>query len=149
MPANFRESSSANIASHIAAPRRRRVISTAISFLLLTAALLFFLAVIVSSAQLVGLERRVTRGGRDSIDHAPNSHDDLANAVAGAADLVANSAGANPPRFGSYASGYIKVFDDQPTNIANPQSAPCTLVFPKTTAVDERHFKIIRSLRIW
>jgi hypothetical protein len=36
------------------------------------------------SAQLVGLERRVARGGRDSIDHAPGGHDDVANAVAGA-----------------------------------------------------------------
>ena len=34
-------------------------------------------------AQLVGLERRTSRGGRDSIDHAPGSHDDLANAAAG------------------------------------------------------------------
>jgi len=34
--------------------------------------------------ELVGLERRTARGGRDSIDHAPGSHDDLANAVAGA-----------------------------------------------------------------
>lgn len=34
--------------------------------------------------QLVGLERRVARGGRDSIDHAPGSHDDVANAAAGA-----------------------------------------------------------------
>ena len=35
------------------------------------------------SAQLAGLERRTARSGRDSIDHAPNAHDDLANAVAG------------------------------------------------------------------
>jgi hypothetical protein len=34
-------------------------------------------------AQLCGLERRTSRGGRDSIDHAPGSHDDVANAVAG------------------------------------------------------------------
>jgi len=34
--------------------------------------------------QLVGLERHTARGGRDSIDHAPGGHDDLANAVAGA-----------------------------------------------------------------
>jgi len=33
--------------------------------------------------QLVGLERRTARGGRDSIDHAPGAHDDLANAVPG------------------------------------------------------------------
>jgi hypothetical protein len=36
------------------------------------------------SAQLCGLERRTARGGRDSIDHAPGAHDDVANAVAGA-----------------------------------------------------------------
>jgi hypothetical protein len=35
-------------------------------------------------AQLNGLERRTARGGRDSIDHSPGAHDDLANAVAGA-----------------------------------------------------------------
>jgi hypothetical protein len=29
------------------------------------------------------LERRTVRGGRDSIDHAPGSHDDVVNAVAG------------------------------------------------------------------
>jgi hypothetical protein len=34
--------------------------------------------------QLVGLERRTARGGRDSIDHGPGAHDDIANAVAGA-----------------------------------------------------------------
>jgi hypothetical protein len=34
-------------------------------------------------AQLCGLERRTTRGtGRDVVDHAPNSHDDLINAAA-------------------------------------------------------------------
>jgi hypothetical protein len=38
--------------------------------------------------QLVGLERRTTRAGRDSIDHAPGGHDDLANAVAGAFDVI-------------------------------------------------------------
>jgi hypothetical protein len=35
-------------------------------------------------AQLLGLERRVARGGKDSIDHAPNGHDDVINAAAGA-----------------------------------------------------------------
>jgi len=34
--------------------------------------------------QLTQLERRTTRGGRDSIDHCPGAHDDLANAAAGA-----------------------------------------------------------------
>ncbi len=40
-------------------------------------------------AQLVGLERRTARGGRDSIDHAPGAHDDLANASAGVLVLAA------------------------------------------------------------
>jgi hypothetical protein len=34
--------------------------------------------------QLVGLERRTARGGKDSIDHPPGAHDDIANSVAGA-----------------------------------------------------------------
>ena len=34
--------------------------------------------------QLISLERRTSRGGKDSIDHAPGAHDDIANAVAGA-----------------------------------------------------------------
>jgi len=34
--------------------------------------------------QLTQLERRTARGGKDSIDHTPGAHDDLANAVAGA-----------------------------------------------------------------
>jgi hypothetical protein len=40
--------------------------------------------------QLVSLERRTARGGRDSIDHAPGAHDDVANAVAGAIWLAAS-----------------------------------------------------------
>ena len=35
-------------------------------------------------AQLAGLERRTSRAGRDTIDHAHGAHDDVANAVAGA-----------------------------------------------------------------
>lgn len=36
------------------------------------------------TAELCGLERRTARSGKDSIDHAPGGHDDLANAVCGA-----------------------------------------------------------------
>ena len=39
-------------------------------------------------AQLCSLERRVTRAGKDSIDHGPGGHDDVANAVAGALTLA-------------------------------------------------------------
>jgi hypothetical protein len=47
-------------------------------------------------SQLCGLERRVSRAGKDSIDHGPGGHDDLANAVAGCADLVASRRGPMP-----------------------------------------------------
>jgi hypothetical protein len=40
-------------------------------------------------AQLLGLERKTARGGRDSIDHGPGAHDDLANSVAGALVMAA------------------------------------------------------------
>ena len=39
-------------------------------------------------AQLVGLERRTARGGRDTIDHAPGAHDDVSNACAGAVTMI-------------------------------------------------------------
>ncbi len=45
-------------------------------------------------SQLCGLERRTARGGRDSIDHPPNSHDDICNSVCGAL-LLASTAEAN------------------------------------------------------
>ena len=38
--------------------------------------------------QLVCLERRTARGGRDSVDHPRGTHDDLANAAAGAVWLA-------------------------------------------------------------
>lgn len=37
----------------------------------------------VLATQLIMLERRTARGGRESIDHAPGGHDDLANSAAG------------------------------------------------------------------
>jgi hypothetical protein len=40
------------------------------------------------ASQLCGLERRTARGGRDSIDHGPGAHDDIANAALGALLLV-------------------------------------------------------------
>jgi len=49
------------------------------------------------SSQLCGLERRTARGGRDSIDHAPGGHDDVANAAAGA--LLMASGGRNSTQY--------------------------------------------------
>jgi hypothetical protein len=42
-------------------------------------------------AQLVSLERTVSRGGKDTISHPVGGHDDLANAVAGAASIADKS----------------------------------------------------------
>ena len=39
-------------------------------------------------AQLVGLERRTARSGKDSIDHPPGGHDDRINAIAGSLVLA-------------------------------------------------------------
>jgi hypothetical protein len=56
-------------------------------------------------SQLCSLERRTARGGRDSIDHAPGAHDDVANAVAG---LAATSGGKyRYPRDMNWVSGPI------------------------------------------
>jgi hypothetical protein len=48
-------------------------------------------------SQLHGLERRTARGGKDSIDHGPGAHDDVANACAGA--IVLASAYVRPLNF--------------------------------------------------
>jgi hypothetical protein len=54
-------------------------------------------------AQLCGLERRVSRLGKDSIDHAPGAHDDLVNAAAGC--LVLACGGGSDVLFGRGALG--------------------------------------------
>jgi hypothetical protein len=46
------------------------------------------------TSQLCGLERRTARSGKDSIDHGPGGHDDIANSVAGALLMVRT---ARPP----------------------------------------------------
>ena len=40
------------------------------------------------ASQLAGLERRTARSGKDSIDHPPGGHDDVANVVAGVLLIV-------------------------------------------------------------
>jgi hypothetical protein len=63
--------------------------------------------------QLCSLERRTTRGGRDTVDHGPGGHDDLANAVAGALCYVPAAARMDGPR------GYV---DHQGVASYNPFS---------------------------
>jgi hypothetical protein len=55
--------------------------------------------------QLLSLERRTARGGRDSIDHPPGGHDDLVNAAAGAlVYLLSERHRAPVAQFGVYGS---------------------------------------------
>jgi hypothetical protein len=56
-------------------------------------------------AQLLGLERRTSRSGKDSIDHGPHGSDDLANAAAGALGLVL--------AFGSYPLFPVEEGDEE------------------------------------
>ena len=53
--------------------------------------------------QIVGLERRTSADGRDTISHPDRGHDDVANAVAGAAALS---------KFGGYDTSLRWVSDD-------------------------------------
>lgn len=54
----------------------------------INAARVMLLDLPVLRAQLIGLERRVSRSGKDSIDHSPGGRDDVANAAAGALVLT-------------------------------------------------------------
>jgi hypothetical protein len=58
--------------------------------------------------QLCSLERRTSRSGKDAVDHPPGSHDDLANAAAGALVNVPSAAriNRNPNIMHESASGY-------------------------------------------
>jgi hypothetical protein len=49
--------------------------------------------------QLIGLERRTARSGRESIEHAPGAHDDVCNAVAGLCAGAIN-------KYGNYDASY-------------------------------------------
>lgn len=55
--------------------------------------------------QFCSLERRVARGGRESIDHPPKGHDDVANAVAGALSLVRDREG---PSVGMFLTSRVR-----------------------------------------
>jgi hypothetical protein len=57
--------------------------------------------------QICMLERRTARGGRDSIDHPPNTHDDCANAIAGLCGI----AGARRYRYDS-SLDWVRGSDD-------------------------------------
>ena len=55
--------------------------------------------------QFVGLERRTSRAGKDTVDHAPGSHDDVANSVAGVLVLAGRRVKAPIPIVVPFYSG--------------------------------------------
>jgi hypothetical protein len=78
-------------------------------------------------AQLTGLERRVARGGRDSIDHGPGAHDDVANAACGALVQV----------IADRAPALMKAADLLVEGAPVPEVARCDAVFA-VLAIDAR-----------
>ena len=80
------------------------------------------------SAQLCGLERRTARSGKDSIDHAPGGHDDLANAVAGV--LVGLDLDRRQPLI---RLSDVFAADSQGACVAPPLPRHCELVFAVVT----------------
>lgn len=95
-------------------------------------------------AQLQGLERHTSRGGKDSIDHAPNGHDDLANAVAGA--LVGATSHASSDGWACIArgDGRFESFDTpapkQPVPIIGRPASP-----PLWPGPDDPRFRWVKS----
>jgi hypothetical protein len=61
--------------------------------------------------QFAALERRTSRGGRDSITHPSSGHDDVANAIAGLAFIAINRFIAPPPMFGHWWGSTITMVD--------------------------------------
>jgi hypothetical protein len=73
--------------------------------------------------QLIRLERRTSRGGKDMIDHAPGAHDDSANAVAGAIAVLTKQReppmrGPGLPIVDSGSSGPKFINDEFPQSLA-------------------------------
>jgi hypothetical protein len=56
--------------------------------------------------QIASLERRTARGGKDSIDHPPAGHDDIANAIAGLAYIAIDRFAVPQPYFGTYGTRF-------------------------------------------
>jgi hypothetical protein len=69
--------------------------------------------------QIASLERRTSRGGKDTVDYPPSGHDDIANAIAGLAYVAINRYVAAVPQFGVWGLcnnrfGSSVIDDEQP-----------------------------------
>ncbi len=63
-----------------------------------------------TGTSFVGLERRTSRAGRDTVDHGPGAHDDIANSVAGCL-VIAGRGGVEPGwlKWMAYLTGEIEL----------------------------------------
>jgi hypothetical protein len=80
--------------------------------------------------QLAALERRVARGGRDSIDHPRGGHDDIANACAGVAVVLAK-----PMAFVgliAYTRARAAAGRREPDRVLDEQPVPLAAATPET-----------------
>jgi hypothetical protein len=85
--------------------------------------------------QIAHLERRTSRGARDSVDHPKGQHDDIANAIAGLAYVVGHPVKNSYPIVTNY--DWVVMFDGNPKpeprlrraheGDYNPYSTPCRL----------------------
>jgi hypothetical protein len=81
------------------------------------------------TAQLCSLERRTARGGKDTIDHPPNSHDDAINAAAGAIVAAAHRAVHQITEFYAIAFNKDGSTSGMPTTADAPQKSSTQLYY--------------------
>jgi hypothetical protein len=86
-------------------------------------------------AQLLSLERRVARGGHDSIDHPHGQHDDVANAAMGSV-LQAGT-------WGGYAAGWDSPLFDAAWGDAGDLDAPARLT-PQQSEAEKRYADLLQ-----
>jgi hypothetical protein len=73
--------------------------------------------------QLINLERRTSRGGKDSIDHSPGSHDDVSNVCAGVAAMCTRYGGFDT-QYSSWQPGFVDYDQrEQPQEAAEQERA--------------------------
>jgi hypothetical protein len=111
--------------------------------------------------QLAGLERRTARSGKDSIDHPPGAHDDIANAAAIGLVLASTSAapalwhrrdlfvGEQPAEWGAIRCNQIfatAAVDDRGIVIVYWASGSEYWLGPRTLLIDFHHARLTPTL---
>lgn len=76
----------------------------------------------VLTTELMQLERRTSRSGRDSVDHPPQGHDDLANAVCGVLAMLSSRTHAAPWRFNFVTGELLEEVESDETKLLRRES---------------------------